>query len=157
MKYLDLKIVREQLDSKLSPLRELAAFGMPKQGWIRTIREALGMSSTHLGKKAKLDQSRISRLENAEKDGNLKVSSLQKIAKALGMKFVYGFVPVAPLEEVVHKQAEKIILKRMTRLDMTMRLEQQGLSDVEKKKAYQDMVEKLLMEHPKDLWDAECE
>ncbi len=152
-----MKVIRQQLDSKLSPLKDIAASGMPKQGWIRTIREALGMSSTHLGKKAGLDQSRISRLENAEKQGNLKVSSLQKIAKALGMRFVYGFVPETTLEEVVRKQAKKIISQRMTRLDKTMQLEQQGLSDTEKKKAFQNMVDKLLMEHPKDLWDADHE
>lgn len=157
MNYMDLKIVREQLDSRLNRLRDFAASGMPKQGWIRTIREALGMSSTHLGKRAKIDQSRISRLESAEKHGDLKVSSLQKIAKALGMKFVYAFVPEESLEEVVRKQAEQIVLKRMARLDRTMRLEQQGLSTEEKKKAFQGMVDKLLAEHPKDLWDAENE
>lgn len=153
----DAKLIREQLDDKLSLLQGLAASGMPKQGWIRTIREALGMSSTYLGKRAKLHQSRISRLENAEKQGNLKVSSLQKIGKALGMTFVYGFVPESTMEDVVRKQAEKVVSRRMARLDRTMRLEQQGLSDQEKKKAFQSMVDKLLAEHPKDLWNADNE
>ena len=86
MKYLNMKISREQLDRKLEPLRDLAVSGMPKQGWIRTIRDALGMSSAQLGKKAGLGQPRISRLEHAEKTGDLKVSSLQKIANAFGMR-----------------------------------------------------------------------
>ena len=157
MKYIDLKLVREQLDNRLGSLKELAASGMPRQGWIRTIREALGMSSTYLGKKAKLGQPRISRLESAEMTGDLKVSSLQKIAKALGMTFVYGFVPESTMEEMVRKRAEKIVSQRMARLDRTMRLEQQGLSDKDKKKAFQGMVEKLLIENPKDLWRADDE
>lgn len=152
MKYLNIKISREQLDRKLYSLKNLAVSGMPKQGWIRTIREALGMSSAQLGKKAGLGQPRISRLEHAEKTGDLKVSSLQKIANAFGMRFVYGFVPEASLEDMVRKQAEKIVLGRMERLDKTMRLEQQGLSDEEKKKAVEGMVDKLLMENAKDLW-----
>ena len=153
MKFLNMKISREQLDKKLSPLKDLAAAGMPQQGWIRTIRESLGMSSSQLAKKAGLGQPRISRLEKAEKSGDLKVSSLQKIARALGMKFVYGFVPEVSLEDMVRKQAEKIVLARMERLDRTMRLEQQGLSDEEKKKAVQGMVDKFLMENAKGLWD----
>ena len=152
MKYLNIKISREQLDRKLDPLKDFARTGMPRQGWIRTIREALGMSSAQLGKKAGLGQPRISRLENAEKTGDLKVSSLQKIAKAFGMRFVYSFVPEASLEDMVRKQAEKIVFGRMQRLDRTMRLEQQGLSDEEKKKAVSGMVEKLLMENAKELW-----
>ena len=69
------------------------------------------------------------------------------------MKFVYGFVPEVSLEDMVRKQAEKIVLARMERLDRTMRLEQQGLSDEEKKKAVQGMVDKFLMENAKGLWD----
>jgi predicted DNA-binding mobile mystery protein A len=157
MKYLNMRISREQLDRKLSPLKDLAISGMPKQGWIRTIREALGMTSGQLAKKAGLGQPRISRLENAEMAGDLKVSSLQKIAKALGMRLVYGFVSEGALEDMVRNQAKKIVLRRMERLDRTMQLEQQGLSDEEKSKAVEDMIDKLLMENAKDLWDVNDE
>ncbi len=152
MNYIDLKLVRQQLDNKIDSLRGFAESGTPKQGWIRAIRESLGMSSGYLGQLAKLDQSRISRLENAEMAGDLKVSSMQKIGKALGMRFVYGFIPESTLEDMVRKQAEKIVSKRMARLDRTMRLEKQELSAKEKKNAFDGMVEKLLIEHPKDLW-----
>jgi len=153
MKYFDMRTSREQLDKKLMPLKDLATLGIPKQGWIRTIREALGMSSAQLGKKAGLGQPRISRLEKAEITGNLKVSSFQKIAKAFGMRFIYGFVSDSSLEDMVRKQAEKIVLRRMARLDRTMQLEQQGLSDEEKKKAVEGMIDKFLMENVKGLWD----
>ena len=156
MKYLNMRISREQLDRKLSPLKDLAISGMPKQGWIRTIREALGMSGA-VRKKAGLGQPRISRLENAEITGDLKVSSLQKMAKALGMRFIYGFVSEGSLEEMVRNQAKKIVLRRMERLDRTMQLEQQGLSDEEKGKAVEEMIDKLLMENAKDLWDVNDE
>ena len=107
------KVVREQLDKKIEPLRIAAFNGIPQQGWAKTIREALGLSTLQLGKKVGLDQSRISRLENAEKNGNLKLSSLQKIAKGLNMKFVYGFVPDGPLEEMVRAQAKKGCYKKI--------------------------------------------
>ncbi len=153
MRYLDKKVSREQIDKRLAPLKDFSVSGMPDQGWIKTIRQALGMSSAQLAKKAGLGQPRISRLESAEKNGNLKLSSLQKIAKVFGMKFVYGFVPEISLEDMVHKRAEKIVLGRMERLDSTMRLEQQGLSLEDKKKAIEGMIDQLLMEDAKEIWD----
>lgn len=152
MNYWDKKVVRSQLDKKLAFLSNFASFGVPQSGWIKTIREALGLSSLQLGKMSGLDQSRISRLESAEKSGNLKISSLQKIAKGLRMQFVYGFVPDGTLEEMVNARAKTIALKRMKRLNDTMRLEKQGLSDEEQKKAFEDMIEKILVDQPKDFW-----
>ena len=153
MRYWDKKVVREQLDKKLDSLKAFASSGVPKQGWIKTVREALGLSARQLGEKAGIDQSRISRLENAEKDGSLKLSSLQKIAKGLNMRFVYGFVSEDTLEEMVRAQAKKIALKRLKRLNNTMRLEKQGLSSEEQKKALEDMIEQILIDQPKDFWD----
>lgn len=157
MNYWDKKTIRDQLDEKLVFLKSFASTGMPQQGWIKTIREALGLSASQLGKKVGIDQSRVSRLENAEKDGDLKLSSLQKIAKALNMKFVYGFVPEGTLETMVRNQAKRIALKRLKTLDNTMRLEKQALSDEEQKKALDDMIEKILIAPPKDFWGQDDE
>ena len=155
MNYWDKKVIRDQLDKKLISLKEFSSSKMPSQGWIRVIREACGLSAKQLGKKVGLGQSRISRLENAEKDGSLKLSSLQKIAKGLNMQFVYGFVPIdkGSLEQIVTKQARQLALKRLKRLNDTMLLEKQGLSETEQKKALEDMVQKILVEQPKEIWD----
>lgn len=153
MNYWDEKVIREQLDKKLTFLKDFTSLGMPPQGWIKTIRKALGLSASQLGKKVGLDQSRISRLENAEKNGNLKLASLQKIAKGLNMQFAYGFVPEKPLEQMVRAQAKNIALKRIRLLNNTMGLEKQKIPDKEQKKALQDMIEKILFDQPKDFWD----
>jgi predicted DNA-binding mobile mystery protein A len=152
MSYWDKKLIREQLDKKLIPLKVMAKSGMPETGWIKTIREAFGMSAKDLAKKVGIDQSRISRLENAEKDGNIKLSSLQKIAQGLDMEFVYGFVPKDNLETMVRQQANKIAHEKMKRLSHTMRLELQELSEDEKKSALKDMIDKILIEEPRDFW-----
>ena len=155
MGYWNNKVIREQLDKKLVSLKEFASSGVPQHGWIKTIRESFGLSTNQLSKKIGVDQSRISRLENAEKDGSLKLSSLKKIAKALNMQFVYGFVPIGKdtLEQIVTEQARQLALKRLKRLNDTMLLEKQELSDKEQKKALEDMIQKILIEQPKDLWD----
>lgn len=153
MTYWDKKLIREQLDLKLDSIKKVSAALNPDTGWIRLMREALSMSSAQLGKKTGVDQSRISRLENAEVMGDLKLSSLKKIADGLNMKFVYGFIPENTLETMMKEQARKIALKRMAKLNHTMRLEDQELTDEEKNKALEDLVQKILIEQPKNFWD----
>lgn len=152
MTYWDRKLIWEQLDARLQKLSILRGFAMPEKGWIKAIREGLGMTTSDLAKKAKLSQSRISRLEKAESDGDLKLSSLRKMAEGLGMTLVYGFVPKATLEAEVRAQARKIALRRMEKLNHTMRLEDQEITELEKKKALDDLVEKILHNPPKDFW-----
>lgn len=153
MTYWDRKLIRDQLDQKLKELKGLRSANLPQTSWIKLVREALGMSTKQLGQRVGIDQSRISRLENAESAGDLKLSSLKKIADGLNMKFVYGFVPHDSLEQMVHEQARKIALKRMAKVNQTMRLEQQELSEEQKAKALEDLIQEILMEEQKDLWD----
>ena len=152
MSYWDDKLIREQLDSKLSTLKEFAVQGLTSIGWIKTIREALGMTSSNLASRVGVNQSRIIHMEKAESDGYIKISTMKKIADALDMDFVYGFVPRTSLNEMVREQAKKIALQKMERLDHTMRLEMQELSTEEKGKALQDMIDRILIDRPKGFW-----
>jgi predicted DNA-binding mobile mystery protein A len=153
MNYWDQKLIREQVDEKLKMLSPLRSSNLPDKGWIRLIREAIGMSVGTLARKVGIDPSRISRLETAEIQGDLKLSSLKKIADALDMKFVYGFVPKSSLEEIVYTQAKKVAMERMAKVNHTMRLEAQELSSDEKEKVLKDLIQKILIEQPKDFWD----
>lgn len=152
MSYWDKKLVREQLDRKLTGIKEFAAQGLSSIGWIRTIREALGMTSADLAARAGVTQSRIIHMERAEKEGNIKISTMRKIAQALDMDFVYAFVSRTSLNEKVREQARKVALQKMERLDHTMRLELQELTDDEKDRALMDMIDRILIEQPKDFW-----
>lgn len=151
MTYWDKKLVREQLDKRLNG--HSISVLHSENGWIKLLREALGMSTSQLGKRVGIDQSRISRIENAEIDGDLKLSTLKKVAEGLNMKFVYGFIPNDSLESIVVQQAKIIARKRMERVNKTMRLEEQELSNEEKAKAFDDLVQKILIENSKDFWE----
>lgn len=150
MNYWDRKLIREQLDQKLASYKNLP---LQEVGWIKLIREALGMSARQLGKKVGIDQSRISRLEIAETEGDLKLSSLKKIAEGLNMKFVYAFVPEESLEQTVQQQAEKIAIKRLNRVSHSMKLEEQELSYGDKQNALETLKQKILINETKDFWD----
>jgi len=49
------KIVLRQLDAQLDPLRDTGALNIPKQGWVRTIRKAIGMTIKQLASQLKVD------------------------------------------------------------------------------------------------------
>lgn len=152
MSYWERKLIRQQLDAKLGQFKSLTP-NKSDSGWIKLIREALGMTTTQLSKRVGIDQSRITRLENAEIEGDLKLSSLKKIAEGLDMQFVYAFVPKTNLEDMVQEQAKKIAKKRMKKVSHTMRLEDQELSDTEKAKTLEDLIHKILIDEPKDFWE----
>lgn len=145
--------MRKQLDKKLNKLKPFLKMAMPSGGWINAIREGLGMTLEELGNRVDLDKSRVYRIEQAEANGDIKLSTLRKMADGLGVKFVYGFVPEQDLEEIVRQQAMKIAKKRLNRIDHSMKLELQGVYDEEQKEAFNDLTDEILVQEPKNFWD----
>ncbi len=153
MDYWDRKLMRELLDKKL-PLLHQASYSLPFKGkWLKAIRQALGMTTAQLARKAGMSQARVSQIEGKEAEGELKISTLEKMGEALDMTFIYGFVSNESLESMVEAQARKLALARLKDLSHTMSLEMQQLSASETDKALKDMIQKILIESPKDLWD----
>jgi predicted DNA-binding mobile mystery protein A len=153
MNYWDKKLIRKQLDKKLKKLKPLLKMAVPSGGWINAIREGLGMTLEELGNRVGLDRARVYRIEEAEANGDIKLSTLKKMADGLGVKFVYGFVPEHDLEEIVRQQAMKIAKKRLSRVDHSMKLELQGVTEEEQEKALKDLIDQILIEEPRNFWD----
>lgn len=95
----------------------------PPQGWIRTIREALGMTSTQLERRMGLSQPRIIQMEKNEK--NLKIATLKKAATALGCRLVYALVPNEPIEEKLRDRAREKAAALTRKVHINMALENQ--------------------------------
>ncbi len=153
MDYWDRKLMRELLDKKL-PLLHQASYSLPFKGkWLKAIRQGLGMTTAQLARKAGMSQSRVSQIEGQEEQGELKISTLEKMGEALDMTFIYGFVSKVSLESMVKAQAKKLALSRLKELSHTMSLEMQQLSPAANKKALRDMVQRILHENPKELWN----
>jgi ribosome-binding protein aMBF1 (putative translation factor) len=63
-------LVLKQLDRQLDAWRQLRE-SAPKEGWVRTVRKALGMTTKQLAKRLKVNRSRVVKIEQAETDGAL--------------------------------------------------------------------------------------
>jgi predicted DNA-binding mobile mystery protein A len=143
----------EQLDRRFSELRPLAHATRPSRGWIRAIREALGMTTAQLAKRLKVQQPRVIELERGEASGNITVKSLERAAEALGCRLVYIFVPENPLGDTIRQRASFVAERQLASVEQTMRLEAQGVSDKKRRtEAHHKLVEKLLR-RPARLWD----
>jgi predicted DNA-binding mobile mystery protein A len=147
------KLAREQLDQTLRNFDSAKRAAVPTKGWIRAIRDTLGMTGLQLAKRLHVHQQRIARLEQDEKLGKVTLNTMKKAAAAMDCVFVYGIVPKESLEQTVKNQAEKAARKRMARSNQLMRLEEQELSEQEKAKALQYLVDDIIETAPKSLWD----
>jgi predicted DNA-binding mobile mystery protein A len=148
-KRLLLKQVSEQL-AKFSILKELRT---PASGWIRTLRSALGMSMSQLANRLGVSQPRIHAIERAEVDGTITMNTLRKVAEALDCELVYAFIPREGLEAMRQQQARSVAEKLMDRVSHTMALEKQEVSKETTEFQLQELINELLNEHPKKLWE----
>lgn len=146
-------IARQQLDNTLSSYASLKQNPLPVKGWIRAIREALGMSGKQLASRLNVSQPRIPRLEQDELSGVVSLKTMRQAAEAMDCVFVYAIVPRSTLEETVRIQARKVAESRMQKVSHTMMLEEQNLSIEEQRASIEAAVDELVREMPKDLWE----
>ena len=120
------KLQFQQLNEKMDKLTVLQHLIMPPIGWIKAIRNGIGMSMEQLGKKLSITKQAVMDIEKREKEGAITIKSMQEIAKVIDMKFVYGFVPNAgSLEQMIETRSLEIATKIVQRTSTSMKLEDQ--------------------------------
>ncbi len=152
MRHRKQKMARKQLDETLQAFATTANVTRPIRGWIRAIRDVLGMNMRQLADRLGVGQPRIVKIEQDELSGALTIKTLEKIADKLDCVFVYGFAPRTNLENTVRNQAVCIAKERMNKISHHMYLEAQELTNHHSKAAFENMVEEIL-ESPSKLWD----
>lgn len=149
----DRATARRNLDKRLSGLRDSEALARPPRGWIRAIREAVGMTTAQLAKRLGVVQSRVTVIEKAEVQQSLTLASLEKAAHALDCRLVYALVPRQPLEDLVEDRARLKARKRLEFISHSMALEAQGIAEADEQEQLKRMVQRLLEKSGSDLWE----
>ena len=93
----------QQLDTTLKRFRLLLDTRMPQKGWIRAIRDALGMNGRQLANRLNVTRQRVDQIENDELKGSATIRSMRRIAECLDCAFVYAFVPRTSLQQIVQR------------------------------------------------------
>jgi predicted DNA-binding mobile mystery protein A len=141
------------LDSRFANLRPLLKAQRPPKGWLRAVRDALGMTTNQLARRLGVSQPRIVELEQSEASGIVTLNTLQRAAEALGCRLVYAVVPEQPLADTVRQRAELLARQRQAAVEHTMRLEDQAVKDKRAARALHDQIVEDLLQRPARLWD----
>ena len=148
------KLQFQQLNEKILQLAGMQHVIVPPIGWIKAIRNGIGMSMEQLGKKLSITKQGVMDIEKREKEGAITIKSMQEIAKAIDMQFIYGFVPDAgSLDQMIEMRALEIAKTIVQRTSTTMKLEDQVNSKERIEKAIKERAAEIINKTPKILWD----
>ena len=143
-------VPRQRLDQRFSFMKPESHYRPPPKGWIRAIRDALGMSGAQLGRRMGVKAQSVADIEKSEVSGTIQLKTLRRVAEALDCVVVYALIPKSTLEDVVQGRAREIARKALIRIDHTMDLEAQGLSQEEREEQIETYIHDHLRE--RDLW-----
>ena len=139
---------RELLDGHFDEWQQLRGLARPPRGWIRAVREALGMSAAVLAGRLGTTAGAVTRLEQSEAADRIRMDTLRRAADALGCDLVYVLVPRRPLTAVVRDRARQLARLQVAATEQTMRLEDQAIGEA---KEMEDQITEQLLERG-GLW-----
>lgn len=146
-------LARRSLDDKLRPLQDLPGLRRPPRGWIRAVRDALGMSARQLAQRMAVSQPRVSQLEKDEVLGRVTLESMERAAEALGCRLVYALVPRDSLEDTVNARAQHKARAIAAAAAHHMLLEDQALAAEPQEKQIAVLAARLQNEQWRKLWE----
>lgn len=147
------RLKRLQLADALRAYPVPDAAGAPRGGWLRALREALGMTQSQLGERAGISRQSVQDFEHAEADRRITLESLDKLARAMGCRLVYALVPEnGSVDALRERQALALADALMQPADHSMQLEAQGVGGAERERQRRLLAETLLADSPRKLW-----
>lgn len=143
---------QRQLETGLALWRSAGLPGRPPSGWIKAVREALGMSAAYLAKRLGVVPSTVLRLETSEADDTITLGSLRRVAEALDCELQYALVPKQTIAKTLESQAVKVARERMATVAHTMALEAQATTPEAIDAQVREMADGLLKGSRRALW-----
>jgi predicted DNA-binding mobile mystery protein A len=153
MRHADRILARRQLDKRLNILRMPDIFARPPRGWIKAIREALGMTTAQLAKRIGVSQPRVVAIEKAEKGSSITLDSLERAARAMDCQVVYALIPRKPLDDMVRERAHIVAEKRLQSTRHSMALEAQSVEGSDEEEQLKRLSERLINKAGSGLWE----
>ena len=141
---------RAHLDERFKELGPVTRYTSPVRGWIKAVREALGMTTAQLAKRLGVKQPSVVAIEQSEAKGTIELATLRRVAEALDCTLVYALVPNKPLEAIVRDRARAFVRRRREPVEHSMLLEDQKVTA---KDAEARLDEILRETNPRLFWD----
>ena len=152
-----IEVAREQLQSSVEQnvvyARKLFQPQSMKEGWIKLMRMALGMSGVQLARRMHVTRALVSNTEKAEIEGRVTIKKMQEFADAMECEFVYCMVPKNKIQTLLKQRAKEKAQAIVNRTNAHMALEGQALTNERKKIELDRLTDQLLKDQLADLWN----
>lgn len=124
--------IAKQLDYR-RPVGEIIR---PPHGWLRAVREGLGLTLREVAARIGVSAPAIRSFERSEAEDRITLASLKRVAGALGCDLVYVLLPrKASFEELADHEARQRVAPHIEATEHSMALEAQASHDVVEKVA----------------------
>lgn len=141
---------RQRLDERLQQFSQMTQHEVPARGWIKAIRESLGMTTAQLAKRLGIKQPSVVAREQSETKGTIELATLRRAAEALDCRLVYALVPKTTLELAVRDRARAFVRRRRAAVEHSMLLENQKVDERDFEARLDEIVRDT---NPRLFWD----
>lgn len=146
-------IVRQQYGRMLDKAAtRFSGLDRPRDGWLCALRKALAMSAPVLARRVGVTKAAIYQAERMEREGRVTIAQMEKIAGAMGGRFVYAVVPDGTVRDILEAQAREKARTLIKRVSAHMALEDQSLSLERIDDEIDLLAAELLRDMPSDFW-----
>jgi predicted DNA-binding mobile mystery protein A len=142
----------EQTQASVAAYSDLTNRRPPPRGWLKAIRESLGLTERQQAERLGITGSTLHKSELAEAEERITLGQLRKLAEGLDCELVYALVPRKPLTQVVEDRARSIALREVGEVAHTMSLEDQRPATDRLRKQVEQRTAELLRGRWSDLW-----
>ena len=142
----------QQMDALLETWRTAQLSARPRSGWVRPIRESLGMSAAAFARRLGMTPVGVRKLESAEASDAITLASLRKLAQALDCELQYALVPRNSLQQQVRDRAEMVAQERLRPIAHSMALEDQAVQGPQNKLQLEVAIKDLIEGSRRELW-----
>jgi predicted DNA-binding mobile mystery protein A len=146
-------VLKQYQDKANQALKQFGDYIIPSsEGWLKTVRKALGMSGSQLANRLGVTKGRVSQVESAELTGGTTLKSMQSMAQAMDCRFVYAVIPEKEIGQIIKDQAFKKAKVQVKEASTHMALEAQTLSDEKLDAEIKRIASQIIDKMPPDLW-----
>lgn len=144
---------RRHLEQKLRALSPFVNVSPPPSGWIKAIRESLGMTARQLGAHLGMSSVAATRLEQREKSRAITLRDLDRAAEVLNCRVVYALIPIDGLEASLQAKAKALAAELAGKARHAMNLEAQPVDQAEQRAQGAALAKALVETLDSRLWE----
>ncbi|MFN0064454.1 MAG: mobile mystery protein A [Myxococcaceae bacterium] len=147
---------RQQVDVKVRALLALRGVVPPRSGWLKAVRESLGLSARQLGERLRITPQVITRMEQREEVGKVTLETLQRAARAMGCRLVYAIVPEGSfesLDDIVTKRSLALATRLAAGVSRSMSLENQSVETERTSEHVRELAQELKARLDPRIWN----